>query len=187
MLQEIIIAGFGGQGVMSIGQLLAYAGMLEEKQVAWIPSYGPEMRGGTANCMVTVSSKKISSPIVTEPNTVIAMNIPSLIKFEPTLVKDGLLLINSSLINQKPTRDDIHVYEIPANNIANKLGNLKMANMVMLGAYLGLTGVVSFDAIIASLRKAFPNWSDKIINLNKCALEAGAEIVIPKQSYKKLG
>ena len=145
MLEEVIIAGFGGQGLMLMGRLLAYAGMLEGRKVAWMPSYGPEMRGGTANCTVIISSEEIASPIVTNPKTVIAMNKPSLDKFESLIQKDGLIVLNNSLIDQEVKRDDIKVLKIPANDIANKLGNLRVANMVTLGAYVKKSGVVRLE------------------------------------------
>jgi len=174
VLHEIIIAGFGGQGVMSMGQLLTYAGMLEGKHVSFIPSYGPEMRGGTANCAVVVSDEEIGSPIVTEPNCVIAMNLPSLKKFEPTLVPGGLLLINSSLIKEESSRKDIRVCRIAVNELAAELGNDKVANMVMLGAFLGATGVVAIDSVVESLKKVLPERRHNLIPLNKKALELGA-------------
>ncbi|TCO71804.1 2-oxoacid:acceptor oxidoreductase family protein [Marinisporobacter balticus] len=177
MKQEIICAGFGGQGVMSMGQLLTYAGMLEEKHVSWLPSYGPEMRGGTANCSVIVSETPIGSPIVTEGTSAIVMNLPSLIKYEKHLAKDGLLLINSSLIDQKTSREDVKVYYIPANEIANELGNGKAANMVMLGAFLEITKVVSIDSILAAFKKVFGPSKEKHIPMNKEALEKGAAAV----------
>jgi 2-oxoglutarate ferredoxin oxidoreductase subunit gamma len=177
LLEEIIIAGFGGQGVMSMGQLLAYAGMLENKQVAWIPSYGPEMRGGTANCAVTISNMEISSPLVTEPSVCIVMNKPSLEKFEPTIKTGGLLFINSSLIDTKPQRQDIRFYEIPANKIANEIGNSKVANMVMLGAVLQIIKAVDPESILESLRKVLPSSRHNLIPLNAQALEKGAAIV----------
>ncbi len=135
MEERIIIAGFGGQGVMAMGQLLTYAGMIEGKHVSWLPSYGPEMRGGTANCSVIVSSEPVGSPVVVNSTTAIVMNKPSLDKFEPSVNKGGRLFINSSLIEQKSKRDDIEVYYISANEIADELGNMRVANMVMLGAY----------------------------------------------------
>lgn len=174
MVQEIIIAGFGGQGVMSMGQLLAYAGMLEGKHVSWIPSYGPEMRGGTANCAVTISEEEIGSPIVSEPNSLIVLNLPSLIKFEPTLVPGGLLLLNTLMTGQTYTRKDVKGHEIPAVEIADRLGNTKVANMVMLGAYLKATNVVSVDSVIESLKKVLPERRHNLIPLNRRALELGA-------------
>ncbi len=177
MHHEIIIAGFGGQGIMSMGQLLAYAAMLEEKEVSWLPSYGPEMRGGTANCTVILSNEKIGSPIVSNPNCSIVMNRPSLDKFEPLVVKDGLLIYNSSLVDIPPERTDINIIPVPANEIANELGNSRIANMVALGAFIGATNAVSIDSIIESLNKILS--ADKnLISLNKKALEKGRVLVI---------
>ena len=177
MLQEILIAGFGGQGVLSIGQLLAYAGMIENKQVAWIPSYGPEMRGGTANCGVTISDDPISSPLVTEPTTLIVMNRPSLDKFEKAVVPGGYILINSSLVDQKVKRDDVQVMEIPANQIAEELGNTKVANNVILGALIELTGTVSIESVVESLKKVLPARRHNMISVNQQALEKGVQLV----------
>ncbi|MEW9123404.1 MAG: 2-oxoacid:acceptor oxidoreductase family protein [Thermotaleaceae bacterium] len=175
--QQVICAGFGGQGVMSMGQLLTYAGMIEEKNVSWLPSYGPEMRGGTANCSVILSDKPVGSPIVTHATSAIVMNLPSLLKFEKDLITDGLLLVNSSLIDQKASREDVVPYYIPANEIADGIGNAKVANMVMLGAFLELTKIVSIDSIIAALRKVFGPSKEHLIPMNKAALEKGAEAV----------
>lgn len=175
--QQVICAGFGGQGVMSMGQLLTYAGMIEGKNVSWLPSYGPEMRGGTANCSVVVSDKPVGSPIITDATTAIVMNLPSLIKFEKDLVKDGILLINSSLIDKKPSRDDVKAYYVPANEIANELGNAKVANMVMLGAFLELTKTVEVDSIVAALKKVFGPAKEHLVPMNKDALEKGAAAV----------
>ena len=181
MLQEILIAGFGGQGVLSTGQLLAYAGMHEDKQVAWIPSYGPEMRGGTANCGITISDEDISSPLVTEPTTLIVMNRPSLDKFEKAVVPGGLILINSSLVDQKVQRTDVQVLEIPANAIAEELGNVRVANNVILGALIELTGIVSIEAVVESLKKVLPARRHSMIPVNQLALEKGAELA---KAYK---
>src|SRR5512133_3706502 len=139
MLAEIIIAGFGGQGVMVAGQLLAHAGMEEGKQVAWIPSYGPEMRGGTANCTVIISDEEVGSPVVTNPGIASVLNLPSLDKYEPLVQPGGLLLYNSSIIDRRPERTDLRVVAIPANDEAAALGNPRLANTIMLGALLGLT------------------------------------------------
>ena len=176
MLEEVILAGFGGQGVMSMGQLLAYAGMYENKHVAWIPSYGPEMRGGTANCMVTISSEEISSPIFSEPSTAIVLNRPSLEKFASAVKPGGILLINSSLIGTGYTRSDIKIYEIPANEIAAELGNTRVANMILLGTFIKLTGALSIESMTESLKKVLPEHRHKLIPLNRLALEKGAEL-----------
>ena len=143
MTHEIIMAGFGGQGVMAMGKILVEAAMEEGKNVSWLPSYGPEMRGGTANCSVIVSDEPIGAPIVTEATAAIVMNRPSLDKFENDVIPGGALFINSSLIDKKASRDDIKVYYVPANDIANELGTDKVANIVMLGAYLQVSGAAS--------------------------------------------
>lgn len=178
MLQEIIIAGFGGQGVMSMGQQLTYAGMLEGRNVSWLPSYGPEMRGGTANCNVIISDEQVGSPIVTHASTVIALNGPSLDKFEDAVVPGGLLFINSSLIPRKSIRDDIEVFYIPANEIAEELGNKRVANSIMLGAYLAkVGGGVSPESIIEALKNVLGPSKQNLISINEKALKRGAELV----------
>ncbi len=174
MQERVIIAGFGGQGVMSMGQLLTYSGMIEKKNVSWLPSYGPEMRGGTANCNVMVSDDPVGSPVVTEATAAIVMNRPSLDKFESDVVEDGLLLVNSSLIDIKAERDDINIYYIPANDIAVEVGNSKAANMVMLGAYLELTKVVKSETVIDAFTKVFGEGKAHLVPMNKEALERGA-------------
>ncbi len=177
MKQEIISAGFGGQGVLSLGQLLAYAGMLEDKNVSWLPSYGPEMRGGTANCSVIVSSDPVGSPVVTEADAVIVLNKPSLDKFESVLKPGGLLLINSSLIDRKTSRDDVKVYYIPANEIAAKLGNSKIANMIMLGAFVEASGIVEKKSIIEAFGKVLGERKAHLIPINEKAYDEGAALV----------
>src|SRR5690606_27100008 len=177
MEERIIIAGFGGQGVMAIGQLLTYAGMIEGKQVSWLPSYGPEMRGGTANCNVVISSDDVGSPVVLDATTAIIMNKPSLDKFENSVVKGGKLFINSSLIDRKSERDDIDVYYVPCNKIADELGNSRVANMVMLGAYLEATKVVSVESVLEGFTKVFGERKAHLIPINKEALEKGAEAI----------
>lgn len=178
MLEKVIMAGFGGQGVMAIGKLLAYAGMLEDKQVSWLPSYGPEMRGGTANCDVIVSEKLIGSPIITDDATAaIVMNLPSMDKFESHLATNGKLIINKSLIEKEATRDDIEAYYVDANEIAMDIGNSKAANMVMLGAYLELTKAVKPESIIKAFTKVFGESKAKFIPLNEEALRRGADAV----------
>jgi len=181
MDEKIIVAGFGGQGVMAIGKLVAYAGMLENKQVSWLPSYGPEMRGGTANCDVIVSDRLIGSPVVTEDaNTAIVMNLPSLEKFESHIVKGGNIFVNKSLIEKKAKRDDINAYYIPANEIAQDLGNPKVANMVMLGAYIEITKIIKPETIIDAFTKVFGEDKAPLIPLNEDALKKGAEYVKEK-------
>jgi len=175
MGEQVILAGFGGQGMLLAGQLLAYAGLMENKNVSWLPSYGPEMRGGTANCCVIVSDEEVGSPIVTEADTVIVMNRPSLDKYESFLKKGGLLIINSSLIDKKATRDDIEVLYVPANELAEKTGTVKAANMIVLGAYLEKTHVVQNSNVIKALEKIMGEGKRKLIPLNEKAIEMGAE------------
>jgi 2-oxoglutarate ferredoxin oxidoreductase subunit gamma len=177
MNEKVIMAGFGGQGVMLIGQLLTYAGMYEDKEVSWLPSYGPEMRGGTANCHVCVSDKMISSPIITKATSVIIMNNPSLEKFLPILMPDGDLFINSSLVDSSVDRRDVNVYFVPANEIANELGTDKAANMVMLGAYLKKHPVVGIDTIEQVLKKTMKGRKEKFIPVNIQAIEKGMTLV----------
>lgn len=176
--EKIICAGFGGQGVMLIGQLITYAGMLEGKEVSWLPSYGPEMRGGTANCSVMVSDRTIGSPVITDDATAaVIMNLPSLDKFEKDVAKGGKLLINSSLIDKKASRDDVKAYYVPANELAVELGNSRVANMVMLGAYLELTKIVEVDSVMKALKKIFGEGKAHLLDVNKAALDKGAESV----------
>ncbi|HHZ00161.1 MAG TPA: 2-oxoacid:acceptor oxidoreductase family protein [Sedimentibacter sp.] len=176
MEEKVIMAGFGGQGIMAIGKLLAYAGMLEGKNVTWMPSYGPEMRGGTANCAVVVSEDEIGSPLISKDGTAaIVMNLPSMIKFEKELVPGGKLIINKSLIDVEPTRKDLDVYYIPANELALELGNGKVANMVMLGSYLELTKTVEIESVLKAFVKVFGEDKADLIPLNKEALLKGAQ------------
>ncbi len=178
MEERIVVAGFGGQGVMALGQLLTYSGMMEDRSVSWLPSYGPEMRGGTANCNVVISSDPVGSPVVVEATSAIVMNRPSLDKFESTIVSGGRLFINSSLIDRKCTREDIEVYYIPANEMANDLGNARIANMVMLGAFLEATNTVSVDTILnQAFTAVFGENKAHLKPINKDALEKGAELV----------
>ncbi|HBC30872.1 MAG TPA: 2-oxoacid:ferredoxin oxidoreductase subunit gamma [Clostridiales bacterium] len=176
MEQKVIMAGFGGQGIMAIGRLLAYAGMLEDKNVTWMPSYGPEMRGGTANCAVVVSEEEVGSPLISKDGTAaIVMNLPSMIKFEKELVPGGKLIVNSSLIDVEPTRNDLDVYYIQANELALELGNGKVANMVMLGAYLEITKAVDVESVLNAFVKVFGEDKSELVPLNKEALMKGAQ------------
>ena len=173
---EVVFAGFGGQGVMTAGQLLAYTAMEEGKQVVWIPSYGPEMRGGTANCTVVVSDSRIGSPIINNPMSACVLNRPSLDKFGPLLRKDGLLFINRSLIDVTSGREDIRETLVPANDIAQKCGNPKAANMVMLAAYVEATGIVSFDTLYKMLEEKMGKKKE-FLEINKRAFEAGRDLI----------
>ena len=180
MNKEMIFAGFGGQGVMLMGQILAYAGMLEGQQVSWFPAYGPEMRGGTANCSIIIGDEPVGTPIVTEPSVVVAMNLPSLDKFEPMLPVGGTLLINSSLIDRKPHRTDVKAHYVPCNDIAQELGNLKVANMVMVGAIIAASGVVNIDSVITVLAKKIFKNKPKVMPINEQAIRRGLECVTGK-------
>ena len=177
MEQQIIIAGFGGQGVLLMGQLLAYSGMLEGHEVSWMPAYGPEMRGGSANCSVVISDRPVGSPKVEDANTIIAMNRPSMELFEQSVVPGGALLYNSSLIDVEPKRSDIRIVKVPCNEIAGQLGNPRVANMVMLGAYIGLTKLFTVDTLIEALRHKLGPAKEKLIPLNRQAIEAGIACV----------
>lgn len=174
MTHEIIVAGFGGQGVMAVGKTLVEAGMKEDLQVSWLPSYGPEMRGGTANCSVVISTDPVGSPVVLDPTGVIAMSLPALIKYEPLVQPGGTLLVNSSLIREKATRDDIRVIYVPCTDIANDIGNPKVANMVMLGAFIAATECLRFDTIHDMLALMFTGSKAGLVALNEQALERGA-------------
>lgn len=180
MLEEIIISGFGGQGVLSLGQNLAYAAMIEGKEISWMPSYGPEMRGGAANCITIISDKQISSPIITKFDTAIILNQPSLDKFESKVKPGGLLIYESTNILNPPTRKDIEVIGIPAADKANELNNIKVLNMVVLGAYLEKKPIIKLDSVIDALKKVLPERYHHLLPLNRQALESGAELVKAK-------
>ena len=173
MKKEIIISGFGGQGVMSIGKSLVEAGVSEGLEVTWAPSYGPEMRGGTANCSVILSDKPVGSPLFTHPTELIAMNLPSLEKFEPLVVKDGLIFVNSSVISERVTRPDVRAVYVPCSKIADEVGNAKVANMVMLGAYIAATGALREETIRQMIESMFTGPKAKLVPLNMEALKRG--------------
>jgi 2-oxoglutarate ferredoxin oxidoreductase subunit gamma len=175
--EEIVFAGFGGQGVLSMGRMVAYAGMIKGLNVSWLPSYGPEMRGGTANCGVIVSDDLIGSPVVTDADTLVAMNRPSLDKFEKTLKPGGLVLVNSSLIDIKVKRDDLEVYYFPVNEIAADCGSSKAANMVMLGAYIKLKGYLTENDLLGAFLKVFGEAKKNLLPLNEKAVTAGGNLV----------
>jgi 2-oxoglutarate ferredoxin oxidoreductase subunit gamma len=170
--QEIIFAGFGGQGILSMGKFLSYAGMDANMNVSWLPSYGPEMRGGTANCSVIVSDEPVGSPIVTDPTTAVVMNRPSLDKFESMVQKGGLIIIDSDLVNRDIERDDVEVIKIPAQTEAGNIGNRRIANMVLLGAFVEKTKIVEMEVLIEALRA---HGKEKFFEANKAALAKGAE------------
>lgn len=184
MYQDTIIAGFGGQGVMLIGNLLAYAGMDAGLNVTYIPVYGPEMRGGTANCTVVISEDVIGSPIIRSPLSLIIMNGPSLDKFQPTLQDNGILILNSSLIDPAQTdKNRVKVYAVPVNAIADQLGNTRMANMVALGAYVQATGVLPVKRVQDSLSSVISAHYSHMIPKNAEALQAGADYVVEHGRY----
>ena len=175
---NLIVAGFGGQGVMVIGNLLAYAAMMEDKHVTFLPVYGVEMRGGTANCTVVISSHQIGSPVVGKPHAAIVMNLPSLIKYEPLILPNGLLFINSSLIEPKEAyRKDIETLSIPVNEIAIDNGSPKLANMVALGAFNEKTNLVQMTSLFGSLEKVLDERYHHLIPSNIKAIEVGAKFV----------
>jgi 2-oxoglutarate ferredoxin oxidoreductase subunit gamma len=177
MTQEAIFAGFGGQGVLSMGMMLAYAGMMEDKEVCWMPSYGPEMRGGTANCITIVSDGMISSPIISRFDTAVALNQPSVEKFEEKVKPGGVMIYDSSNIINPPTRSDIRIYGIPASEEALRLKNMKVMNMVVLGAFVKATNAVDPKTIEKALYKALPERHHKMIPLNLQALEIGMGLI----------
>jgi 2-oxoglutarate ferredoxin oxidoreductase subunit gamma len=175
MQNDVILAGFGGQGVLLIGKMLALAGMSEGKQVSWMPSYGPEMRGGTANCTVVISDRPVGSPVIRSPRGVVALNLPSLDKFEPALRPGGVLVTNTSLITRDASRDDVMIIRVAANEVANELGNPRGANMVALGAYVGASEAVSMEEVEQVVRNSFAK-KPKLIDVNLEALHKGFEI-----------
>lgn len=172
MLIKTIFAGFGGQGVLSMGRNLAQAAMLEGKNVTYLPSYGPEVRGGTANCTIVISDEEIASPVASSPEYVVAMNQPSLVKFQNQLESGGLLFVNSSFVEAGISRGDIDLVRVPANNIAEKLGSPQSVNMVMLGAFIQKTNLVSISNLIEVVNRAFMN-KKKSVTINRKALMAG--------------
>lgn len=178
MQTEIIIAGFGGQGVLFGGQLLTYAAMDEGKEVTWIPSYGPEMRGGTANCTVVISDEEIGSPMVSNPQAVIAMNLPSLDKYEPLVRPGGVLVVNESMVDREVGRKDIRVVMLKANEIAESLGDKRMSNMVLLGALIANLPVLPLEAIEKALAGHLPERHRKLLPKNYEALREGAKHLV---------
>lgn len=178
MKEQCIFAGFGGQGMLLIGKFLAEAGMETGKHVSWLPSYGPEMRGGTANCSVVVSDRPVASPLIAQADTILAMNKPSLLKFQSDVKPGGLLLINSSIIDIKTDRDDVDAVYVPCNEIAESIGNLKGPNVVFLGAYIAKKpDVISKEAVINAMRVELGEKKAKFLDGNIKALEAGMAYV----------
>ena len=177
MFEEIVCAGFGGQGIMLMGKLLAHLGLRAGYYVSWMPSYGAEVRGGTAHSMVTISAQPIASPLIFKPKVALIMNGPSLDKFESKIKKKGLAIINTSMISRHPKRKDIRLFELPATEIAEQLGNAKVQNMVMLGAYLQVSGTFSLKQANVSLKESLPKHRRGLLKLNQDALKKGAEVV----------
>ncbi len=184
MQTEIVIAGFGGQGALFAGQVLAYAAMDTGHVVTWIPSYGPEMRGGTANCTVIISDEEIGSPLVRHPKAVVVLNLPSLEKYESLITSGGVLVANASLVNRETERTDIDSVFVPANEIAEEIGNRRLINMVSVGALLTLLPVLSIAEIEKALEIHMPERHKKLLPINFQALEKGAEFARMKTKVK---
>jgi len=176
MTEEVLIAGFGGQGVLLAGQILAHAAMDADMETTWFPSYGPEMRGGTANCTVVYSDEEIGSPIASQFDAVIALNQPSMERFEPRLRPGGRLLLNASMIPTQPKRTDIVVVRVPAVDLAKDAGEARAANVIMLGAYLATAPSMPEHAVIEALRETFSAKGDKVIQINLRALALGRQV-----------
>ena len=178
MLQEMVFAGFGGQGVLSMGSILAYAALKEGKKVSWMPSYGPEMRGGTANCMVNISDQPISSPIAKAYDAAVVLNLPSLKKFEPKVKKGGFLLWESTTIKEAPQRSDIRIYAVPAvEKASNVLKNIKVMNMIFLGALVRINGIVKKETLLTTLKETLPERYHHLLPLNEQAIDLGMSLV----------
>jgi 2-oxoglutarate ferredoxin oxidoreductase subunit gamma len=179
MQEEMIVSGFGGQGALFAGMVLAYAGMDSGKNITWIPSYGPEMRGGTAHVTVIIGDQEIGSPIVRRPSAAIVLNSPSMEKYEPLVKEGGTLVYNSSLVADVHQRSDIRYVPVPANEVAIELGNVRMANMVVLGALVAATQVLSLETVVQALRDHLPESKHKLLEPNVQALRRGAELAEP--------
>jgi 2-oxoglutarate ferredoxin oxidoreductase subunit gamma len=182
MHEEMIFAGFGGQGVLFTGQLLAYTALAEGKHVTWIPSYGPEIRGGTANCTVVVSDEPIGSPVCKHPSIAVVFNNPSLEKYEPLVMPGGLLVVNESLVVQKPERADLDVLVLPATALASELGDVKMTNMVLFGALLALRPVVAMDTVQHVLHEKLGTRRAHLLAINLAALDRGMAIGLEQKT-----
>lgn len=170
---NILLAGFGGQGILFAGKFLAYSGLYEEKEISWLPSYGPEMRGGTSNCSVIISDSPVGSPIVNNPDILLVMNVPSLDKFEDAVVPGGKIFVDSTLIERKVKRDDVEVFYVPATKMAADAGVPTLANMILVGKIIKETAIVSFDNMDGVLKKVVSARKPELLELNKKALDAG--------------
>ncbi len=175
MTTQILLSGFGGQGILFTGKFLAYKGLLQDKNVSWLPSYGPEMRGGTASCSVIISDEEVGSPIISQPDVLIAMNLPSFEKFEPTVRPGGIVIADSSLIEAKSTRTDIDVYYIPATALASDMGKQSLANMIILGKLLKVMNDFNEDEIKTVLSKVIPPKKADMLDINLKAMQLGSE------------
>ncbi len=176
MIKKIIIAGFGGQGIILLGRLLAYAAMLEGKEVTHFPSYGAEMRGGTCQCSVVISDSQIASPVINNPDIALIFNKPSMDKFESKCKKDGIIFLNSTLINEKVNRSDLQAYYVDATKIADSLGNTMCTNMIILGLFAKVTRLVKLDTLIESLNEIISKRNKQLIELNTLALKKGYDL-----------
>lgn len=187
MTQEIIFAGFGGQGILSMGKFLAFGGMVEEMNVSWCPSYGPEMRGGTANCSVVLSTEEIGSPLITAPDSIVVMNRPSLDKFESMVKPGGLIILDSNLVNRDVERTDVTVIKIPSQEEAEKIGSKTIANMILLGALVERTGVIPMESLLTALKD---HGKERFFDMNKTAIDLGvayAKAQLMETSFMKTG
>jgi len=182
MLLKTVFSGFGGQGVLMMGYVLAWAGLHEEKHVTFLPAYGAEVRGGTANCTVVISDEEIASPVASSPEYVVAMNYPSVLKYENMIKSGGTMFLNSDLIQHRPKRADIEVVNVPANSLAHELGNDRSLNMVMLGAAVGVTGIVSREAVFRAIETVLEGKKPIIIKMNQDACAKGAAFIAEKTS-----
>ena len=173
MTHKILFAGFGGQGILFSGKVCAYTGLADEKFVSWLPSYGPEMRGGTANCHVIISDKPVGSPIIVNPTSLVVMNKPSLTKFEDSVVSGGNIIIDSALIDKKSARTDINQYLIPATKMANEMNAPKLANMIIFGKLMKVTGIADLETVKKGLQKSVPPTKQELFDVNFKAIELG--------------
>lgn len=181
MNEEIIIAGFGGQGVLSMGQILCYSGVMQQKEVSWMPSYGPEMRGGTANCTAIISDEEISSPVLNTFDTAIVLNQPSMDKFEDAVKPGGLLIYERNGMTRKPRRTDINVFSIPAYDESILMNNTKVFNMIIIGGFLKVKPIIELSNVIEGLKKVLPQRYHNLIPLNEQAIKRGMDIIVEEQ------
>ena len=177
MEYQIVIAGFGGQGLLFSGKVLAYAALMEQRELSWLPSYGPEMRGGTANCNVIISDSPVGSPIVQNPNVLMVMNTPSLDKYEKSVAPGGKIFVDSTLISRKVEREDVEVFYIPATKMASDMGMPTLANMILLGAIVKATGCITDEGMLAGLNKIIPAKKANLLDANLKCIQAGKDFL----------